>query len=76
MGQRAVATGDVGLVGTVDAFRYQPVAITIFALGLVLLAVVGVLLAAGCVLLGFAVRRVPTASGAVSAAKPEVMTVR
>ncbi len=45
IGRYAVLTGDAGLITAVDAFRYQPAAITLFGIGLVLLAVVGVLLA-------------------------------
>jgi hypothetical protein len=45
IGRRAVATGDLSLLGVVDGFRYQPVAITTFGLGLLAVAVAGVLAA-------------------------------
>ena len=44
IGQYA-SPGDTALLTVVDSVRYQPVAITLFGLGLITLAVVGVLLA-------------------------------
>lgn len=43
--QRAVAEGDAGLIELIDAFRTQPVAITLFGVGLLVLAAAGVALA-------------------------------
>jgi len=43
--QRAIAEGDAGLIELVDAFRTQPVAITLFGVGLLVLAAAGVALA-------------------------------
>lgn len=45
IGQRALSTNDPGLAELGDAFRFHPVASTTFALGLLLLAVAGVLTA-------------------------------
>lgn len=45
VGQRVLARNDQGLMELADAFRYHPVAGTTFALGLLLLAVAGVLTA-------------------------------
>lgn len=41
LGQRALATGDGDMIAAADIFRYQPVAMTIFALGLLSVAVAG-----------------------------------
>jgi hypothetical protein len=43
--RRAVAEGDAGLIELVDGFRTQPVAITLFGAGLLVLAAAGVFLA-------------------------------
>lgn len=45
IGQRSLTTNDPGLMELGDAFRFHPVASTTFALGLLLLAVAGVLTA-------------------------------
>jgi hypothetical protein len=45
IGERAVADGDASLTAVGDAFRYDPTAMTVFATGLVLIAVAAVLAA-------------------------------
>jgi hypothetical protein len=45
IGRSATQTGDLAVLAMVDGTRYQPVAMTLFAIGLITLAVVGVLLA-------------------------------
>ncbi|MEV3935234.1 hypothetical protein AB0K52_04515 [Glycomyces sp. NPDC049804] len=45
IGERAVADGDATLTEVGDAFRYDPTAITVFAVGLALIAVAAVLAA-------------------------------
>ncbi|EWT02381.1 hypothetical protein N865_06315 [Intrasporangium oryzae NRRL B-24470] len=47
LGTYAAERGDAAVLAVADSFRYGPVALTIFALGLLLLAVVGVRLAVG-----------------------------
>jgi len=42
---RSLATDDATLLGLLDTVRYQPVAVTMFGVGLLLLAVAGVVLA-------------------------------
>lgn len=44
IGRRAVETDDPALVAAADMFRYEPVAVTTFAIGLLAVAVGGVLL--------------------------------
>lgn len=41
LGRRAVETGDASMVAAADMFRYAPVALTTFALGLVFVAAAG-----------------------------------
>lgn len=45
IGERAVADGDATLTEVGDAFRYDPAALTVFAIGLALIAVAAVLAA-------------------------------
>lgn len=45
IGERAVAEGDASLTEVGDAFRYDPTAMTVFAIGLALIAVAAVLIA-------------------------------
>lgn len=67
IGQQAAATGDLGLLEVVRAVRFQPAAITLFGLGLLLLPVVGVLLVRATWRLGAGVR-VPALMVAVTLA--------
>ena len=55
-GRQAAASGDLGLLEVVRAVRFQPAAITLFGLGLLLLPVVGVLLVRATWSLGPGVR--------------------
>ncbi len=47
LGQYAAAHGDSAVLAVVDSFRYAPLPMTLFGIGLALLAVTGVLIARG-----------------------------
>jgi hypothetical protein len=48
IGRHGVATSDLSMLTVVDGFRYNPVAITMFGLGLLVLAAAGVLAVVAC----------------------------
>jgi hypothetical protein len=48
IGAHGVATSDLSMLTVVDGFRYNPVAITLFGLGLIVLAATGVLAVLAC----------------------------